>query len=321
VAALLWVPPAWEALTRNPGNPGLMLRFFTAGNPGDSPKEAVKASLLAMSAFPYGFPPNLVTSGRTRASLLGGLVLLVLLGLVALGATVWRRSGAAAGLLGVTVVAGLVAAAANTRINGGIHDYLVVWQESVPGALLIVVGVALGRPRWALEGAAAAGIAATDGDEPRQRSPREPRGAALPLVLAGLVLVSGLAVHNLRYLHRAGPAPAGSNPGVEAAVAAVWPVLRPEDERVLLRIEDCDAWPAAAGVAVALEREGREVAVDGARCTWGEFTVYFEEHRRRRGDESLELEWVLAAPPGRALTTTPFPGTFLNAAAGWRRLR
>ena len=322
VAGLLWVPPAWEALTRDPGNPGLMLRFFTQGNPGASPKEAVKASILAMSAFPFGFPPNLIDPGRSRASLIGGLVLLALLGLVALLVTAWRRSGAAAGLLAATVAAGAAAAAANTRINGGIHDYLVVWQESVPGALVIVVGVALGRPRWLAAPdprAEPPERPATRGGEPGRRRPRRPAPLALPL--AALALVAVLTLDNLRFLREVGPAPATSNPGVEAAVAQIGPILRPDDRRVLLRIQDCDAWPAAAGVAVFLEREGRQVAVDGARCSWGEFTVYFERHRRARGDESLELEWVLAGPEGQALTTTPFPGTFLNAEVGWRRLR
>ena len=313
LALLLWLPPAWEALTRNPGNPGLMVRFFAEGSPGASPREAVKSSILAMSAFPFGFPPNTLTPDRTRASLLGGLALLVVLTVVAVGVARWRRSGAAAGVLLAAGLAGVVAATANTRINGGIHDYLVVWQESVPGALIVAVGVALGRPRWSTT----AYPHASGGGTPRSAGRRAPYSVAL----VGLLLASAVAVQNVRFLQGRPAAPFESNPGVEAAVAAIRPVLRPGDSRVLLLIQDCDAWPAAAGVAVALEREGRAIAVDGARCSWGEFNVYFGEHRRRRGDESIALEWALAGPPGRPLTTTPLPGTFINAVAGWRHLR
>ncbi|MEO5678139.1 MAG: hypothetical protein ABIS47_00555 [Acidimicrobiales bacterium] len=312
----LWTPPAWEAVTRHPGNPTLMARFFTAGNPGTPPREAVKASLLALSAFPYGFLPSAETSGRSRASLLGGVGLLLVLGLVALGVVRRRRSGAAAGLVGVVGVAAVIAVIGNTRITGGIHDYLVVWQESITGALLIAVGVALGRPRW--ESANARAPSSSAG--PRRTSAPARAPAPLILGLVGILLATGVTAHNLRFVHRGHPAPLDSNPGVEAAVAAVSPVLGPQDRRVLLLIQDCDAWPAAAGLAVALEREGRAVAVDGARCSWGEFTVYFEEQRRRRGDETLEIEWALPPPQGHPLTTTPFPGTFINAVAGWRRL-
>lgn len=316
LAVLLWVPPLWEALTRNPGNPGLVAKFFAEGNPGTPAKEAVKASILAMSAFPFGFPPSALTPGRSRETLIGGFAILVVLGLTTLGVALGRRSSAAVALVAVVGVATVVAQAANTRITGGVHDYLVVWQESMPGALIVAMGVALGRPRWK--------SARTPADWRRPGGRRvlavRPR-ARMAVALAGFVLVAVVAVHDLRYLRRNTGSPVRSNPGVEAALAALRPVLRSDDSRVLFTIQDCDAWPAAAGVAVALERQGRETAVDGAVCSWGDFTVYFGDHRRRRGDESLEVEWARADRPGQVLNTAPLPGTFINAVAGWRRLR
>jgi hypothetical protein len=280
------------------------VKFFLEGNPGASPKDAVKQATFAMTAFPFGFTPNTQVPGRTKASLVVGGLLLLVLGLVALGAAVLRRSAPALAMLGVAAAAAVLAIAANTRISGGIHDYLVVWQEAIPGAVLIALAVALCERRAPLGRDVVARLA--------------------PIALAVLALLA--TVHDARFLWRGHPAPLDSNAGVAAAVAAIDPLLRPEDHRILLTIRDCEAWPAAAGVAVDLQRHGREVSVAPLTCGFADFTTYFDRFRLPRGDETLELEWALAPDPTGARPTTtlqgqPLPGTFIADVLAWRYLR
>jgi hypothetical protein len=319
--AVLWALPAWEAVTRHPSNPVLILRFFTKGYPPAGLKPALKQTAAAMSALPFGFRAEVFDPHRSKATLLLGAFFVVTLALLAVAVSVWRRSAFGMALAGLGVVTGLVGFAANERITGGVLDYLIVWQTMVPAIFVLALGAAFLTP----------GERRAPGPAPARRAPgpapaRPWRPATMVAAAALAVAVACLTTVNSRHELRQQSADHSSFAAVDAVVEQVDPLLRPDDRRILLVIDQCDAWPAAAGLAVDLERHGRHVTVDGAVCTWGRFTLYFGDNRARRGDESVELEWALAndpAHPGQApvLAGRVLPGTFYNAAVSFRRLR
>jgi hypothetical protein len=245
VAVLAWLPPIVQQLTSDPGNLGLVLRFFATHSSHRSWHESLRVVSTLFGTFPLERGPH---GGNVDAKLtwLAALpvlrrpwYLLYLVGTLAAGAfALARRRRKAAALAGACVVSLLAAAWSVHLADGDLYPYIVVWMA------------ALAVPAWvSMALAFAPGLGARARQFGRSVVP------AVALAVSAAVTV-GFA---------ASPSPMGGTPSLlgrlswETVRAAV---LSPGVRTVYVDIAANQAMPEAAAIADNAVRHGRRVEVN-----------------------------------------------------------
>jgi hypothetical protein len=141
----MWLPPTIQQLTNSPGNFGLIYRFFTSSQPGQTLGVGANAVTAVFGVLIVG-PSEVMTSvlGQTpnhAGIALLALVVVVLIGIavVALGVRQGNRFAFGLGILGLVGTLCMVFAA--TRVVGPVYGYLVMWSVVLPVGILIGLGM------------------------------------------------------------------------------------------------------------------------------------------------------------------------------------
>lgn len=244
VIAVLWAPPVWQQLTRDPGNLGELRLYFSEHSGEHSVREGYDAVVPWL-----GVIPNQLATRRPGAAMgtaapdWATIVTVVAFGLATVAA-LWRRAWDAARLGALVLVAVPVAVVAAARVTGDIYEYLVIWVSAV------------GLVAWIAVGAAATQVA------PRLRAAgsRWASGALAATVAAAVAVTALNAAEALD-----APAPDAGVQAISARVAdRVVSATRdlPGDGSVWVRLGDNVSWSLGAGAVLALDRHGIPVTVE-----------------------------------------------------------
>lgn len=275
VLAVVWSLPIAEELGNRPGNLSKLVRFFMETGTREPWTTALRAWAQGVSAVGRG---DLEVPVGAQVQLSDGLAGLgpALGQLLALFVASWdaRRRGDRfhASLSFVGAAASLVALWSMTQIRGPIFDYVVFWV-SIVGTLnwAALAGMALVRLQAILHPQAAR------------------RVQALTVALAISVVTGFLAGELARFRRNAHV----REEGVPATVAALTHAIREHIaregiHRPLLQVSP-GVWSEAAGVAVALYKQGIQVTVEG------EWVVLFGRPLAPTGREDALL-YIADAP-------------------------
>jgi hypothetical protein len=263
-----WWPPLWDEWFGS-GNLSSLVKFFTAHHPGHGWAESWRlvTAVAGITMFQHHaafhdgvVDPHPLTTTVIFASLAAG----------AIGLGLARRRPLAVWLGGAGLLSGVLAVESVTRVVGETYRYLMLWIAVLPVLPAVGVVVALGRSRR------------------RRPPPPALRGAAATALALAVVIPSVLA---LRGVASTPPAVSAADRNVEAAYRLVAPAVGPGDTTVRIEITDGGTWPAAAGIALDLVRDGHRVRV---QPPW---TALFGEGRRATGTEAAAIV-VAGVNPG-----------------------
>lgn len=275
VGALVWAPPVYEQLTREPGNLGTVAHWFRTGGDAGAPAQGVRAGWRLVSGQYGPVPewvrgraaPDLFTAEPTvlRDPVLPVLLPLVVLALVGL---VRRRVPSAGGLGVAWLAASVLGVVATARVIGPVYAYRTGWTLVLGAIGGLALAWGAGRaladlPWWPSRVPATAGRAparrATDAEAGRLPAVAARaavlRRAFVPGALAALAVLA--AVSSVTYA-RAG-VPDAERAGQIAAVApAVRAALPPGDGEVVVdgRAGGWGGIILAPGLVLELERHG-----------------------------------------------------------------
>jgi hypothetical protein len=242
ILAVFWAPPLVEQIRASPGNLGLVLAFFRGPHEAHPFAGIVDPVMRNLGAMPLSLATVLIPSTTDHKGLGAGVLSLLLVALLPLEvATARLRGRSFAATLGtLSIVAVTCAFASAAKIVGPPLDYLLLFVSASGGAA------------WMALAAAASG----EGELPARR-----RRAGF--AVAAAVVVSLLAVDaNVRGLVRAQPIPAATLVSVKTLSESLKGALAASGARKpFIRIEG-DAWVAAAGVVLELDRAGIAFAID-----------------------------------------------------------
>jgi len=264
VLVLEWTPPLWDQFWGS-GNLGKLLSFFAASHPthpwGLSWHLVTAVAGIAMFQH-HGAVQDTVADPHPLVTTVA--FVLPAIGAIALGIGRKRPFALWCGAFGL--LAGLLAVLSVTRIVGQPFRYLIIWMAVLP--VLPLVGLASG-----LEGLWSDWAS----DAPPTSWLRAP-GAVL--TAAAVIAVSVLGLVDSA---NATPAAALTDPRIVAAWNLVAPVVGTGHEPVRIELADGSRWPAAAGVALELERHGHPVRVEQP------WTLLFGTRRLATGSEPIAL--------------------------------
>jgi len=247
VLGVLWAPPVYQQLTRDPGNLG-ELRLYFAHHSGDhTVADGLDAVVPYLGVVPHqlaaragGAATGPAAPGWATATTVAALVL-------AAAAAAWRRAWDGARLVGLVAVSVPVAVVSAARVTGAIYSYLVLWAS------------AIGLVAWIAAGAVAVEIA-------RSRSPLRPvvgrvAVATLAATVAAAVVVTAT---NTAGAVRVSAPDGGAQPVAARVSERVLAAARRREGRgpVLVRLGDRESWVLGAGAVLALDRRGIPVKVD-----------------------------------------------------------
>jgi hypothetical protein len=237
IGAVIWAPPAWQEVTTNPGNLGVVANFLLHANGHHGFGRAISA-LAGGIVGPLSGLGGGHGTGHPGAAALG----LFLLGVAGLAVVCWwRRQWLACALAGGIPLVASLCVLSIRRVDGPIFPYLLVWTGAltVCGSIALVLCVAsparavLWLPRW--------------GDPAR--------------LLGALVLAAGAIFAGWRLSDSAiRVKPGTGNVNVTRASDTVEQMLPRLDHRVLVCVVPA-AWPTAAGVVADLRKVGRDARV------------------------------------------------------------
>ena len=246
VAVMAWMPPLVQQLASDPGNLGLVFRFFTTHSSHRSWHESLRVVSTLFGTYPLQRGPHganvdaALTWLAARPVLRRPWYLLYLLGTLAAGAFALSRGRRKAAALAAACVVSLLAAAWSVHLaDGDLYPYIVVWMA------------ALAVPAWvsmALAFAPGLGV----------RALRLGRSIVPAVALAVSAAVTvGFA---------ASPSPMGGTPSQLGRLSweAVSPaVLSPGVRTIYVDIAANEGMPEAAAIADNAVRRGRRVEVNG----------------------------------------------------------
>jgi hypothetical protein len=283
LAGVLWLPPAIEQVTHEPGNAGRLVRFFlerhgSAATPMEAAALVGREVDVSRASIPYLGTPTPRGVGRDRSLAAIGVFAILAVALAVLGHRAGEDFAARLGVVSLlAVAAGDVSV---TRIVGETYWYLLAWTSAS------VVPLATG---WV--------VLAT------RRLPATP--AVLVAGLASLALTAAVVAMPL-YDSPAFPEEARYRAGVREVWAVVDPLVRTTKvDSVAFQTTSEAPSPAIAGVAVRLERRGVHTAVSSNLVH-----IYGARHRAG-GREALRIAFLERGTP-------PPPGaTPLGPAAGF----
>ena len=242
--AVLWLPVVIQQVRDEPGNLGVLLRFFRDHGREHSYGDAWHVVAEQLTVVPDWLHGHVVRNLYSGAVDLSGAtpVAVWALVLVLAGVLAWRRTKDAF-RLDVLVVLTIVAAVVSvSRIVGEIFPYLVTWTWAV--GMLTWLAIAWSVIRW---------WQTRDGVDGRVGRIALTIGAAALVVVCGFNTVDAATAGN--------PDSAGSH-AVEALVTKVRAALPKRDGVVEIQAGTTpgSAW-IGAGIAAQLERDGIETRV------------------------------------------------------------
>jgi hypothetical protein len=244
IAAILWLPVVIQQVRDEPGNLGVLLRFFRDHGREHSYGDGWHVVSEQLSFVPDWLHGHVVRNLYSGAVDLSGSMPVAVWALVLVGAAAlaWK-GGKDAFRLDVIVALTIVAAVVSvSRIVGEIFPYLVTWTWAV--GMLTWLAIAWSVIRWW---------------QTRERT--DPRVGRIALVVAAAALVVVCVVNTVDAATAGNPDRAGSH-AVEALVAKVKAVLPKGDGVVEIRAGTTpgSVW-IGAGIAAQLERDGIETRV------------------------------------------------------------
>lgn len=264
IAAMLlvaeWAPPLWDQAVGT-GNLGKLFAFFTTSHPahGWASSWRMVTAMFGVTMFQHHTG---LQDGVADPHPLVTTIAFVALALVAISFGIRRRREVAVWLGALGLLGFGLAVVSAVQIVGGQYRYLMVWMTVLPVLPLIGVAVAL------------------EGLRP-QLGPWPP--SLRPGTAVALVAVVALSTVALVAVVRATPAAALTDKDIIKGWHLVAPIVGNDHRRVELVIADGSRWPAAAGMALELERRGFPVRVDKP------WTLLFGDDRLASGNEPLEL--------------------------------
>jgi hypothetical protein len=284
VVALMWLPPAVDQATGNPGNLTKLYNFFLNSHAPRHPyHEALSALGRMLQVYPFGSQPDVLQDfvgplPADRALTIAGFVLAAVVLLIA---STWLRDRFAQALAILLLFATPVVVISISRIIGPVYAYLLSWLATFPMLLAIGWSALIVRAR------------------PWERL-RGPAPAIVSRALAGALVVAivALGVGRLSGLQQAS---AAADTPVDASTTSAWQLT----ERALadqppgavrLKILNVDRWPQAAGLALQLDKDGRHATVDDG------WVFLFGEGSRGTGSERYEL---VIGDPGTTAASQP----------------
>jgi hypothetical protein len=246
VGVVLWIPPVVQQLTHQPGNLGLLIRFFREQHPGHSLSTALHAI-----AGEWSWRPNWLWRWSSINATTGQLdttsaPVPVMLGFyaAALGLS-WRRAPSARNLLLVVAASWAVAIFSVTHIVGPLYPYLLRWLDALGAATWLATGWAL----WAVLKPA--------------RTRRSLAAAVAAAIAVGLVV--GAIVASVASARAPVPYPPESRLLGRIEKPVVASVRDGEGVVVLRRDDTFYAAATLSGIALELERHHVPVRVDARR--------------------------------------------------------
>jgi len=277
----LWALPAWEQLTRHPGNATLAARYFWAAEPSWSALDGLGVAVTRFGALPAQIAgASAMPDPRTLAGASPWWGVVTVLVLAAATVMAARRGRATTLRLAVLTWVVLVTSAVTAaRVQGPLDDWLIAWMAVGSFLAWLVIGWVV-LDRW----------------------PPTPRLARGGLAVLTVVVAAGGV--------RAALAQPGPGEGTDATARALFSEVDRElpaaGRPVLVTFGPSDrsgpssvAW--GAGLVLHLERRGTPVTVDPRwRNQFGE--------RLTRPAPPGALVLTVTTDPHRRLAATPVAG-------------
>jgi hypothetical protein len=277
LAVVLWAVPAWEEMTRAPGNLTTLWRFFFTGPRGAQPFRSASVAWADMWAGIMRPDLRLADGSPFRRSHVrwseGFAAAEVVL--LAITATVAARAGRRfqVALSGLLLVGAMMALWSATRIEDAIVDHEVFW---ISGLGVLATATLLD-----------AGISALW----RGLMPARLSFAACA---GGVCVIGALGVHQLFLATDRTFVPSPQQVAAATLGEALNRHVRSMNVRPFIKI-DQDTWPIAAGVLLNLQKSGLPFAVDA------DWLPMFTERAAATGHET---EVVAIVGPERHLLLT-----------------
>jgi hypothetical protein len=264
IAAILWLPVVIQQVRDEPGNLGVLLRFFRDHGREHSYGDAwhvVSEQLTLVPDWLHGHVVRNLYSGAVDLSGATPIAVWALV-LVLAGVLAWRRAKDGFRLdvlVALTIVAAVVSV---SRIVGDIFPYLVTWTWAV--GMLTWLAIVWSVVRWW-----------------QTRDGVDPRVGRIALLVGGAALVIVCGVNTVDAATAGNPDPSGSR-AVAALVTKVRAALPQHDGVVLIEAGTTpgSAW-IGAGIAAQLERDGIQTRVaPDLGFAYGPDRVLGDEHVR-----------------------------------------
>ena len=265
VLILEWAPPVWDEIWGT-GNLGKLISFFTTAHPthpwGQSWRLVTAVAGVTMFQH-HAAIRDLVAD--THPLVTTAVFVAACAAAMALGIARKRPLALWSGALGL--LTGFLAVVSVTRIVDEPFRYLIIWMAVIP--VLPLIGLAAGlQGVWSER--------AGDGHPPAH-------ALLAPGAVITAVAVVAMSVLGLVDAGDAVPAAALTDPTIVAAWNLVAPVVGTNHEPVRIELADGGRWPAAAGIALELERHGHPVRVED------QWTLLFGARRLAGGHEPVAL--------------------------------
>ncbi len=239
VLMLLWLPPAVDQVTNDPGNARELVSFFSKAESEHTIGDGLDETARYIGTLPAVVSGDSLASSRDRDPLAWPTILTLLAFGAATVVAMRRRARDQLVLLGLTAIAASTAVLATTRILGPMFPYLVEWIA------------AIGVVAWL-----AIGATALDALRHR-RAPWLRTGATVvALVLATVLAVD--ATGSAREVDRD-----ANRPAVARMADGIERRLPDGAERIGLRVHEIGfvEWPWVSGVLLELRKRGYDVDV------------------------------------------------------------
>jgi hypothetical protein len=288
-----WAPPLWDEFFGT-GNLSKLISFFTATHPTHPWGESWRSvsTMVGITMFQHHAWLNDGVVDRHPLATTLGFAGLAVTGIV-LGVLRRRPLAVWLGLFGLG--GGALAVLSVTRIVGPAYHYLMIWMTVLP--VLPLLAAAVGAEgvwsQWA-----ARPVVDIDLEE-GEPAPRSWLDRLRPGTAIALVAVLAMSALGIRDSADATPAAALTDKTIASAWHLLAPVVGTNHDPVRIELTDGGRWPAAAGMALELERHGHPVRVEK------QWTLLFGDRRLAKGDEPIVL--ILASdgagwpPPSQAV--------------------
>ncbi|HEY7134519.1 MAG TPA: hypothetical protein VIB48_05590 [Acidimicrobiia bacterium] len=279
IAVVLWIPPVVDQVTNQPGNLGVLIRFFREHHPGHSASVAYHVVARELSWRPswlVHWGPIHAATGEVDTS--RAPLPFALLAIAAALVATWRRAPSARNLLLVVLASWAVGFWSVTHVVGPLYPYLLRWLDALGAATWLAIGWAV----WSV-------------------LPRRRQNAFAPAL--AIVLVTGLVAASVVATVAAARSPIPYAAQSRTLTKLQKPVLaaaRGKNGVVVVRRDD-SAYAAAtvSGVMLMLERHGIPARVDARHDP--ALQVLYDPRRLYDGQPVRAVLTVTAggkAPPG-----------------------
>jgi hypothetical protein len=282
-----WSLPVWQQVNNEPGNIGVIVRWFRAGGHETHPlSDGWRIVAGQFALWPEWIAGQWdLTIVQQPTYLIDPVAPVLLVPFVLALVAAWRHPGGAARrFAGVLVVAWVLGALSVARTVGIVYAYRLLWAwvlGAIAGAFTLWVG-------WTWLA---------------RRVPAIERRVLVPAALAGLVVLAGVDAWAAAV---DGPPDRDTSAMVGELVPQVTEALSADDEPVVIEARSFSAIGWGAALVLELEHQGIDVRVPDRQPSFG-------EHRLSLGEARRQLEVLTDGDIPRALD---LPGAELIAYTG-----